>query len=77
MLGLKNQLPLAPKGRARHLCLAELEPVISVNRDEVNFPGDRVANRLDLRAQKFAAISYVTYGPHGIIAAESLPRRSA
>jgi len=28
-------------------------------------------------SKKFAAISYVTYGPHGIIAAESLPRRSA
>jgi transposase len=28
-------------------------------------------------SEKFAAISYVTYGPHGIIPAESLPRRSA
>jgi hypothetical protein len=28
-------------------------------------------------SKKFAAISYVAYGPHGIIPAESLLRRSA
>jgi hypothetical protein len=27
--------------------------------------------------KKYAAISFVTYGPHGIIPAESLPRRRA
>ena len=27
--------------------------------------------------KKYAAISFVTYGPHGIIPAESLPRRWA
>jgi len=28
-------------------------------------------------AKRFAAISYVSYGPHGIIPEESLPNRSA
>ena len=28
-------------------------------------------------AKRFAAISYVTYGPYGIIAEESLPKRRA